>query len=85
MVPDHPGADGAAVSLQARLFWSSQWAGRTLMAIGPRDPVLGLPVMQELRRHLRGCGEPIVIEHAGHFVPEQGEPIAQAAVRYFAP
>jgi tRNA(adenine34) deaminase len=84
MVPDRPDADGAAVSRQAREFWSTQWAGRVMMAVGAQDPVLGLPVMQELRRTLRNCPEPMVIEQAGHFVQEHGEEIAQAALRYFA-
>jgi hypothetical protein len=39
--------------------------------------------MQELRGILRGCPEPMVIEQGGHFVPEHGEQIAQAAVGYF--
>jgi tRNA(adenine34) deaminase len=83
LVPDHPEADGAALSRQARDFWTREWSGRTLMAVGARDPVLGLPVMQELRGILRGCPEPMVIEQGGHFVPEHGEQIAQAAVGYF--
>ena len=84
MVPDRPDADGAAVSREAREFWSRRWSGRTMMAVGAQDPVLGLPVMQDLRRTLRGCPEPMVIEQAGHFVQEHGEPIARAAVGYFA-
>ena len=83
MVPDRPDADGAAVSREARDFWSTRWDGRAMMAVGAKDPVLGLPVMQALRRALKGCAEPMVIEQAGHFVPEHGEQIAQAAVGYF--
>lgn len=83
MVPDHPDADGAAVSRQARNFWAQRWSGQTMMAIGAQDPVLGLPVMQGLRARIRGCPQPIVAERAGHFVPEHGAPIAQVAVGYF--
>ena len=83
MVPDRPDADGAAVSRQARDFWSGEWSGRTMMAVGAQDPVLGLTVMQDLRRILRGCPQPMVIEQAGHFVPEHGQQIARAAVGYF--
>jgi tRNA(adenine34) deaminase len=83
MVPDQPDADGAAVSRQAREFWARQWNGRSLMAIGVQDPVLGPPVMQALRAGIRGCPEPMLIEQAGHFVPEHGTPVAQAAVGYF--
>jgi tRNA(adenine34) deaminase len=83
MVPDRPDADGAAVSRQARTFLSDAWSGRSMMAIGAQDPVLGTPVMQALRASIRGCPEPMVVEQAGHFVQEHGEPIARAAVGYF--
>ena len=83
MVPDGPDADGAAVSRQAREFWAHQWSGRSMMAIGAQDPVLGVPVMEALRRNIRGCPGPMVLEQAGHFVQEHGEPIARAAVGYF--
>jgi len=85
MVPESPEADGAAISRAARDFWSSQWQGRTLMAIGAQDPVLGVPVMEALRRQIRGCPEPLVLAQAGHFVQEHGEAIAEAAVGYFRP
>ena len=83
MVPETPDADGAAVSRQAREFWSTQWQGRSMMAIGAKDPVLGPPLMHALRRLIRGCPEPVVLPQAGHFVQEHGEPVARAAVGYF--
>lgn len=85
MVPDHPEADGAAISRQARDFLATQWSGRTFMAIGEQDPVLGVPVMQALRRQIRGCPEPLLLPHAGHFVQEHGDAIAREAVGYFRP
>lgn len=85
MVPEHADSDGAAVSRRARQFWSEAWTGQSLMAIGAQDPVLGLPVMQALRASIRGCGEPLVLEQAGHFVQEHGETVARAAVGYFRP
>ncbi|MEO5669146.1 MAG: tRNA adenosine(34) deaminase TadA [Ramlibacter sp.] len=83
MVPDSVNADGAEVSRDAREFWRKQWCGRTMMAVGAQDPVLGLPVMQALRQDIRGCPEPMVIDQAGHFVQEHGEAIARAAAGYF--
>jgi len=83
MVPNRPDADGAAVSREAREFWAHRWTGRSMMAIGAKDPVLGVPVMEALRRNIRGCPEPMVLEQAGHFVQEHGEPVARAAVGYF--
>jgi tRNA(adenine34) deaminase len=85
MVPDHADADGAAISRQARDFLSRQWNGRTMMAIGAQDPVLGEPVMQALRAQIRGCPQPTVLPQAGHFVQEHGEAIAREAVGYFRP
>ncbi|MDP3702201.1 MAG: tRNA adenosine(34) deaminase TadA [Hylemonella sp.] len=85
MVPETAQADGAAISRQARDFWQTEWQGRSLMAVGLQDPVLGWPVMQQLREVIRGCPEPVRVEQGGHFVQEQGEAIAQAAVRHFAP
>lgn len=83
MVPEFEDSDGAAVSRLARDFWRERWTGQTLMAIGLQDPVLGLPVMRRLQQLIRGCPEPVVLKQAGHFVPEHGEPVAQAAVKYF--
>jgi tRNA(adenine34) deaminase len=85
MVPDAPDTDGAAISREAREFWRTRWNGRTLMAIGAQDPVLGEPVMNALRADIRGCPQPMVLPRAGHFVQEHGEEIARAAVGYFLP
>lgn len=83
MVPEQIDSDGAAISRQARTFWQTQWQGKTLMAIGMQDPVLGSSVMETLRHTFAGCSEPIYLQHAGHFVQEQGESVALAATAYF--
>ena len=85
MVPEFCDSDGAHTSRDAREFWQNHWTGQTLMAIGTQDPVLGLPVMRELQTHIQGCGEPLLLEKAGHFVQEQGQTIARHAVRFFQP
>ncbi|MDI1239245.1 MAG: tRNA adenosine(34) deaminase TadA [Polaromonas sp.] len=81
LVPEAENSDGAAVSRDARSFWRERWQGRSLMAVGAQDPVLGLPVMQQLQAMIRGCPEATVLPQAGHFVQEQGESIARQAVR----
>jgi tRNA(adenine34) deaminase len=83
MVPEHRDDDGAAISRLAREFWRLQWQGRTMMAIGQQDPVLGEPVMQQLRRSIKGCPAPMLLPQAGHFVQEDGERIASEACRFF--
>jgi tRNA(adenine34) deaminase len=84
MVPEFADSPGAEVSRQARDFWRERWQGQTLMAVGTQDPVLGLPVMQALQRVIRGCPEPLLLENAGHFVQERGEPIARRALDFFS-
>jgi len=83
LVPDYPDADGAALSRRARDWWRAEWAGPTFMAVGAQDPVLGPPVMNHLRKLIRGCPEPYVVADAGHFVQESGEAVARAALRSF--
>ena len=83
LVPEFADSGGAAKSREARDFWRHRWTGQTLMAIGAQDPVLGLPVMQELRADIYGCPEAVVVEDAGHFVQERGEEIARRAVAVF--
>ena len=83
MVPESEDAEGAAISREAREFWQHRWTGQTFMAVGAQDPVFGLPVMQALQGIVRGCDAPMVLEQAGHFVQEHGEPIARHAVGFF--
>jgi tRNA(adenine34) deaminase len=83
MVPDDEDADGAEISRKARDFWQHKWNGQTLMAIGAQDPVLGTTTMLGLKKLIRNCPEPLVLEQAGHFVQEHGEAIVQRAVAVF--
>jgi pimeloyl-ACP methyl ester carboxylesterase len=79
-----PGMEGIEESVAAKAFWSEDFDGKVFMAIGGADLVLGPPVMEDLRRSLRNCPEPLVIPEAGHFVQEWGGPVAEAALRSFA-
>ena len=75
-------APGAAISLAAAEFWQQRWTGDSFMAVGEQDPVLRL-TMQALQSLIRGCPPPMSVAAAGHFVPEWGAPIAQAALASF--
>jgi pimeloyl-ACP methyl ester carboxylesterase len=83
LVPDHPEADGAALSRRAREWWQREWSGQSFMAIGATDPVLGPPIMKHLRTLIRGCPEPFVLPQAGHFAQEWGAEIAEQALQAF--
>ena len=79
-----PGMEGIEESLVAQDFWSKDFKGKVFMAIGEADMVLGPPVMEDLRRFLPNCPEPLRIPEAGHFVQEWGGPVAEAALKSFA-
>jgi tRNA(adenine34) deaminase len=83
LVPEFENSDGAAISRAAKKFWQSQWRGKSLMAIGSQDPVLGIATMQALRADIAGCPEPMLLSEGGHFVQEHGQAIAQRAVALF--
>ncbi|MEZ5998628.1 MAG: haloalkane dehalogenase [Hyphomonas sp.] len=78
-----PEMEGVKTSKRAAKWWSEDWGGDTFMAIGAADPVLGPPAMERLQQLIRHCPEPMVIEEAGHFVQEWGEPVARAALKAF--
>ena len=77
MVPERYDDPGAAISRKARSFLQKDWKGESFMAIGARDPVLGPPVMHELRKIFRNCPEPLVVEDGGHFLQEWGEQVTR--------
>lgn len=83
LVPVSPDMEGVAVSREAAAFWSNEWQGKSFMAIGMADPVLGPPAMMKLNAMINGCPPPMEIEGGGHFVQEWGEPIARAALISF--
>lgn len=85
LVPEAMDDDGVAIGRTARDFWRQCWQGKSLMAVGCQDPVLGEAAMERLRANIRGCPEPLRLANVGHFVPEAGEALARAAVAHFAP
>lgn len=84
LVPIDPDMDGIEYGRRARAFWQNDWRGKSFMAIGMKDNVLGEDVMEQLRKTINGCPEPMKIAEAGHFVQEYGEQIAKAALASFA-
>jgi pimeloyl-ACP methyl ester carboxylesterase len=81
LVPEGPDAPGAAISRRARDWWQNAWKGEAFMAIGAKDPVLGPPVMQALRKIIRDCPEAYVHHEGGHFLQEWGDDIAREALQ----
>jgi haloalkane dehalogenase/tRNA(adenine34) deaminase len=83
MVPDNPEAEGAEISRRARQWLRAEWNGKTFMAVGMKDPVLGSPAMSYLQKQIRNCPPPLELAEAGHFTQEWGEEIARKALEAF--
>ncbi|WP_262694094.1 haloalkane dehalogenase [Kordiimonas aquimaris] len=83
LVMTEPDMEGVTTSKRAAAFWSTEWSGKSFMAIGMQDPVLGPPAMHMLRKLIKGCPEPLELAEAGHFVQEWGDVIAPAALKHF--
>ena len=80
LVPEFPDSAGAATGRAAREFWRHDWRGKSVMAIGMTDPVLGPPAMRLLHRDIANCPPPLEFADAGHFAQEWGDEIAPAAL-----
>ncbi len=80
LVPVTPDMPGAETSQRAARYLAEQWTGRSFMAIGMQDPVLGPPVMRALAKTIRGLPAPVEVAEGGHFLQEWGEPVARQAL-----
>jgi haloalkane dehalogenase len=76
-----PDMEGVAEARAAAAFWADDWSGESFVAIGANDP--DVAAIHALRQQIRGCPEPLVLDDAGHFVPESGDVVARAALRAF--
>lgn len=81
LVMTDPEMEGVETSKRAAAWWQSEWKGESFMAVGAQDPVLGPPLMEQLRQTIAGCPPPMIVEDGGHFVQEWGEPIAREALK----
>lgn len=75
LVPEKENDAGAELSRKAREWLMKGWKGESRMAVGAKDPVLGVPVMKLLRSWIRDCPEPLLIENGGHFLQEWGQEV----------
>jgi tRNA(adenine34) deaminase len=83
LVPDRTDADGAAISREAKCFLQTRWSGKTLIAAGLQDAVLGTQPMGHLEGIIRGCVQSIEPADRGRFVPQWDEPLARTASLFF--
>lgn len=77
LVPEKENDAGAQVSRRAREWLKNEWQGECFMAVGAKDPVLGVPAMRLLRTWIRNCPEPLIIGNGGHFLQEWGQEVTR--------
>ena len=80
LVPEHPDAEGAELSRRAREWLHTEWAGKTFMAIGMKDPFLGPSVMHTVAKFIRDCPLAYEVAEGGNFLQEWGVDIARRAL-----
>lgn len=89
LVPIKPGMAGVASGYAAQAYFNHlpDSSIRPFVTIGASDPVLGVPVMENLIKenfaNTLGCFV-MTVKEAGHFVQEWGEPIAEKAIDAWA-
>lgn len=84
LVPTDADLPFARLSREAQTWWRESWRGKSFMAVGAADPVLGPEVMEQVRAHIHACPAPLLIKDGGHFVQEWGAEIAEAALVAFS-
>jgi len=81
LISEDVDAPSAELMREARRYLTEDWEGASQLVVGLRDPVHGHSSMRTLHGQVRDCPEPIMLEHAGHFVPEWSDEFADAAMR----
>ena len=66
-------------------FWRQDETLPMLLMAGERDPVFGVAAMNGLREALVPRATTLVLPAAGHFLPELGPAVAEAALKFFKP
>jgi len=84
LVPENFNDAGAELGRKAREWFTNEWSGKTFMIIGAQDPVVGVVPMQYVKKHIRHCPEPLILEKAGHFVQEYSEDFIDQAIAHFS-
>ena len=81
LISEDVDAPSAELMREARRYLAEEWDGASQLVVGLRDPVHGHSSMRVLHGDIRDCPEPIMLDHAGHFVPEWGDEFAEAVLR----
>ncbi|MEQ9448283.1 MAG: haloalkane dehalogenase [Rhodospirillaceae bacterium] len=80
LVPDRADAPGAEISRKAEAWLKESWDGKSVVAIGMKDPVLSPATTEHIAGVIQGCPPPIEVTEAGHFVQEWSDEFTARAL-----
>ncbi len=80
LVMTGPDMEGVETSRQAAKWFAAEWKGDIFMAIGMKDKLIPPRLMERMRDILGVKREPLFLPDTGHFVQENGEDVARAAL-----
>lgn len=80
LVMTKPNMEGVDISKRAAKWFGSRWQGDSFMAVGMKDVLITPQLMERMREILRISREPLLLPETGHFVQENGEVVARAAL-----
>lgn len=76
-------SEGLDAVFAAFEFWSQRWRGKSFLAVGMKDYVLGFSHMRKLQETILGAPPLMELKEMGHYIEEDSEPVAKAALEYF--
>lgn len=84
LVMTRPDMKGVDISRRAARWFASDWQGDSFMAVGMKDILISPRLMERMRNILCVKREPLMLPDMGHFVQENGEAVARAALAAWA-
>lgn len=80
LVMTEPDMEGVDISKRAAKWFGSQWHGDSFMAVGMKDVLITPQLMERMREILCISRAPLLLPETGHFVQENGDIVARAAL-----
>ena len=80
LVMTEPDMEGVDISKRAAKWFGSRWHGDSFMAVGMKDILITPRLMERMREILCVSRAPLLLPETGHFVQENGDIVARAAL-----
>ncbi len=80
LVMTEPDMEGVDISKRAAKWFGSRWHGDSFMAVGMKDILITPRLMERMSQILCISRAPLLLPETGHFVQEDGDIVARAAL-----